>query len=112
MDFLKQYQTAILFLAIVLALFGAYQFFVATPDVPALTVTETPGGGIDQDLVALLFELKSIRLDNALFEDPLFSSLQDFGQDLVAEPVGRNNPFAPLPGSTPTPPKPASPRAP
>ena len=98
MDLLKQYSTAIWFIVIVAVLYGGYVFFFAESTEPVVEATEavdTP----DQDLVALLFELKNIRLDNTLFEDPLFKSLTDFGQDLVAEPIGRPNPFAPLPGT-------------
>lgn len=101
MNILKQYQTGIAFVLIVLALFAAYQFFIAEGDAPALTATPTAAAGPDQDLVALLFELKGIRLDTALFEDSLFQSLKDFGTDLVQEPVGRVNPFAPLQQDTP-----------
>lgn len=100
MDLIKKYQTAIVFLVIVAVLFGAYQFFVGTADEPALTVTTTAVSGPDQDLVALLFELKSIRLDSALFADPVFQSLKDFGRELVSEPIGRVNPFAPLEGAS------------
>ncbi len=106
MDLIKKYQTAIIFVAIIVVLFGAYQFFFATDDAPALIETPTAVAGPDQDLVALLFQLKGIRLDNALFGDPLFQSLKDFGRELVSEPIGRVNPFAPLEGAptiTPTP---------
>lgn len=97
MDLIKKYSTALSFIAIVAVLYGAYALFFAEPSEPALTVTET-GVSPDQDLIALLFELKQIRLDSELFENPLFTSLKDFGQDLVTEPVGRQNPFAPLGG--------------
>jgi type II secretory ATPase GspE/PulE/Tfp pilus assembly ATPase PilB-like protein len=40
----------------------------------------------DQDLIALLLDLKSISLDEQIFSDPAFQSLSDFSQDLVAEP--------------------------
>lgn len=100
MDLIKKYQTVILFVVVVAVLFGGYQFFFAESTEPALLVTPTGAAGPDQDLVALLFQLKGIRLDNALFADPLFQSLKDFGKDLVAEPIGRVNPFAPLGGAS------------
>lgn len=99
MQFIKQYATALWFIGIVLVLYLGYSFFLAPSDEPALTVTNTASSP-DADLVALLFELKNIRLDNALFTDPVFRALKDFGQDLVVEPVGRTNPFAPLNGQT------------
>lgn len=97
MDLIKKYSAALSFIAIVAVLYGGYVLFFAEPSEPALTVTGT-GASPDQDLIALLFELKQIRLDSALFADPLFTALKDFGQDLVTEPVGRENPFAPLGG--------------
>ena len=104
MDFIKQYQTGIIFLAIVLALFLGYQYFFADETGAVVEVTAL-NSGADQELVALLFELKGIQLDDSIFTDPVFQSLNDFGRDLVPEPVGRKNPFAPLTGSTPIKPK-------
>lgn len=89
--------TIIWFVAIVAVLYLGYLFFLAPSSEPVLTVTETAASP-DADLVALLFELKNIRLDNTVFTDPAFRALKDFGQDLVVESVGRNNPFAPLGG--------------
>lgn len=103
MHAMKKYSTLIWFIGIVLALYLGYSFFLAPSDEPVLSVTETAASP-DADLVALLFELKNIRLDNALFSDPVFRALKDFGQDLVAEPVGRPNPFAPLSGQVARPP--------
>ncbi len=98
MNLLRNYQTAIIFVLVVACLYGGYVLFLAPSTESALTVTATAPGP-DQDLVALLFKLKEIRLDNALFADPLFQSLKDFGRDLVSEPIGRPNPFAPLDGA-------------
>lgn len=104
MNLFRQYQSAITFIVVVGVLYLGYQFFFAAPTEDALIVTTEQGAGPDQDLIALLFELKSIRLDNAIFGDPLFQSLNDFGQTLVQEPVGRQNPFAPLgTGAAPNP---------
>ncbi len=100
MNFIRQYQTAIGFIVIVAVLFVGYQFFFAPSQEAVVSVTQTAEGGIDHDLVALLFELRGIRLDDAVFSDPLFTSLKDFGKDLVSEPIGRQNPFAPFGGST------------
>jgi hypothetical protein len=99
MDLIRNYQTAIIFVLVVAGLYGGYVLFLAPSSEQALTVTTTATVGPDQDLVALLFKLKEIRLDNALFADPLFQSLKDFGKDLVVEPVGRRNPFAPFEGA-------------
>ena len=53
------------------------------------------------DLIALLLELKSIKLDTAILQNPTFLTLQDFSVTLIPEPVGRVNPFAPLGDNAP-----------
>ncbi len=97
---ITKYRTALLFVLAVGLIYGGYQFFFAPPNEKALTVvTEGPASGPDQELIALLLELRGLTLDGVLFEDPVFRSLEDFGKELVTEPVGRINPFAPLGGS-------------
>lgn len=49
-----------------------------------------------REILALLADLKSVRLDDSIFSDPAFQSLQDTSVELTAEPKGRPNPFAPL----------------
>ena len=110
MNLIKQYQTAILFVVVVGVAYLGYTYLFAAPTEPALTTTETATAP-DQDLIALLLQLKAIRLDNALFTDPLFQSLTDYSKELVVEPVGRPNPFAPL-GGTAAPATPTTPKKP
>ena len=62
------------------------------------TVVETPSP-TSQDLLITLSNLHSIRLDAAVFADPLFTSLTDFGVTIPPEPAGRRNPFAPFSAS-------------
>lgn len=102
MNFIQRNQTVIIFLVIVGGLFFAYQYFFSAPQESALNVTNVQAAGseADQELIALLLELKGIRLDNAIFSDTTFQSLTDFSKELVAEPIGRINPFAPIEGTT------------
>lgn len=53
----------------------------------------------DSDIVNTLLELRAVSLSGTIFTDPAFLMLQDFGSEIIPEPVGRDNPFAPLPGS-------------
>jgi hypothetical protein len=50
-----------------------------------------------QTLLSQLQDLQKIKIDQSIFSDPRFMSLQDFRQQLVDEPTGRANPFAPAP---------------
>jgi hypothetical protein len=97
MTLFKRYRTLILAVVIIAIAFFAYSYFFADKGQPILSeqapAAETP---VDQDLIALLLQLRSIRLDTAIFNDPAFRSLQDFSQALVPEAIGRTNPFAPL----------------
>jgi hypothetical protein len=54
----------------------------------------------DADIVNTLLELRSVSLSGTIFSDPAFLRLRDFGRDIVPEPVGRPNPFAPLLGAS------------
>lgn len=47
-------------------------------------------------VVEMLGRLSSLKLERSFFDSPLFKTLQDFGVDVVAEPKGRPNPFAPI----------------
>lgn len=94
---LKRFQNIIIAVVLIVIAFFVYSYFFAPSKEAALTKQdvskETP---VDQDLISLLLTLKSIKLDASIFTDPTFQSLQDFSKDLVPEPVGRPNPFAPL----------------
>jgi len=102
MNIPKSVQNIIFVGVIVVIAFIAYSFFIAKePEAVLSTGTATASGvsAPDQDLIALLLELKSITLDSSVFTSPAFASLQDFSQELIPEPVGRTNPFSPLDGS-------------
>lgn len=47
-------------------------------------------------VVEMLGRLSSLKLDRSFFDSPLFKTLQDFGVEVVVEPKGRPNPFAPI----------------
>lgn len=51
---------------------------------------------IGRDFLELLQELRSVRIDTQVFSDPAFASLRDFSSPIISEPVGRENPFAPI----------------
>jgi hypothetical protein len=96
-DVFKQYQNVITVVVVLIVGFIAYtMFFTDKEEGVLIEETVSENSAADQDLIALLSELKSIELDEAVFSDPTFMSLQDFSQELVPEPVGRVNPFAPL----------------
>ena len=97
-------------LALVVIVIIAFAWFGLSDRQPtsstSILTNETRSGGsaAEQEILRLLLDMRSIRLDSSIFESPAFASLRDFGQEIIPEPVGRTNPFAPV-GSTraPTP---------
>lgn len=95
---LKKYKTILITIVVIIVAFWLFSTFFATKDrsggvLTSQNVTAREG---DNELLILLVNLRSITLDNGLFTDPAFRALVDFGQGLVPEPVGRQNPFIPV----------------
>lgn len=53
----------------------------------------------DQDLVNTLLQLRAVSLDGSIFTNVAYMGLQDFSTHIVQEPVGRDDPFAPIQSS-------------
>lgn len=84
---------------VVLATVVWYSFM--RDDSTQLLATEdlTEATSVDSDVVGVLLQLRAVSLSGTIFTDPAFQALQDFGSEIIPEPVGRPNPFAPLTGS-------------
>lgn len=97
-ELLEKYKTLIIVAVVVVVGFILYTVFFTGGSGSALLTSQSSATSVtgDEELPVLLVNLKSITLDGALFNDPAFRSLVDFGQELVPEPTGRLNPFAPV----------------
>lgn len=87
-------------LGLAILLFLAYMIFFKNEDTATLSVS---GGGISpqaelktQELLATTQKLESYKIDGTLFSDARFKSLVNFRIELIEEPTGRENPFAPI----------------
>ena len=94
----------VIVLGVVLAL-GALWWSVSESGSPEPLVTgqgpnAAPGS---QEIVTTLLQLRTVSLSGTIFSDPSFASLRDFGTQIMSEPIGRPNPFAPLFSRTATP---------
>ena len=99
MELINRYKNILLLIAAVVLLFIAYTILFRGDAPGELLSTEEPQGpaaAAERELLGLLIDLKEIELDNAIFSDPAFRSLRDFGQELTPLPIGRANPFAPF----------------
>ena len=87
-------------LAIAILLWIGYNFFLKGE---ADDVLSSTGSSLNaqaqfetQALLAKSQKLSSFKIDGAILNDPRFVSLTNFRINLVPEPVGRPNPFAPV----------------
>ena len=104
LDFIRHNKILVVVLGLIVGA-GAWYGLSGSSSPNTLLVTEPLSGSenaAEKDLVATLLQLRSVSLEGTIFGDPSFLSLQDFGSQIVPEPVGRPNPFAPLSISNPT----------
>lgn len=59
-------------------------------------VTATASGVEDAKTLETLINMRSLRLDGRIFESPAFQALVNTERQIIPEPVGRQNPFAPV----------------
>lgn len=74
----------------------AYKTYMTGNSSDIVTTAESDVSG-EQVLIALN-RLRAVSFDTAIFSDPVFVSLVDFGTVIAPQPVGRPNPFAPIGG--------------
>lgn len=96
MKFIKDNKLYIIL--ILLSLVGVWfymTYFSEPPASPTLTSDQTVSP-LSQDVLVTLSNLTTITLDNSIFSDQLFTSLNDYGVAIPPQAAGRRNPFAPL----------------
>lgn len=97
LNIIKQNKIIFVVLVVVIVTFAWFGLADQEPNSTLLTSTETRADAsvAEQEILRLLLDMRSIRLDSAIFENPAFAALRDFGREIIPEPVGRTNPFAP-----------------
>lgn len=88
-------------IAIIIIVFIAYNYFFKKDNntqliTSNLDVLQTNKLNAGKEIVALLSDLKSLQLNDDIFKNKEFRSLEDFSLPIASEPKGRNNPFAPI----------------
>lgn len=97
MPLITQHKSIAVVVLVVALGVGWYLFFGGSASSPTLTTTQATGDNpAEKNLISTLLALRAVKLDATIFSDPAFISLKDFSTQIVPEPVGRSNPFAPL----------------
>ncbi len=87
---------------IIVAVAIAYFFYMGNkaPSGQSLLETQvTPeANAASSRILALLNQIRSLKIDTEIFDDPVYQTLIDYSVAIPDVPVGRLNPFAPIPG--------------
>lgn len=83
-------------IGVVVAAAAALYYFASSGSSPLLTSSADVESPVSQEVLMTLGNLRTIKLDNSIFSDPLFKSLSDFGVSIPPAAAGRRNPFAPV----------------
>ncbi len=103
----------VILITVVIIAIGAFGYWYATsgstPETTGVLQSSNPAlGGVDSPLaaddtaisdkfLALLLNMRTIKLDQSIFSDAAFTSLKDFSTTITPEAnPGRANPFAPI----------------
>ena len=89
---LEKYKTIIIAAVVFTLAIAAYNYFGAGEVVS----TGAEAQSIGTDLVELNKGLKAVTLDRAPLNTNLYRSLSDWSPALLSQPIGRENPFAPI----------------
>jgi hypothetical protein len=105
LDLIKNNKIVLIVAGILIA--GAAWYGTRTPsatETAILTgeVVSSAAQESEREAIDSLLRMRAIELSGAIFSDPAFLSLQDFRTEIVQEPVGRRNPFAPFDVSSTT----------
>lgn len=101
-------KTFLILIVIIVVAALIYFYTMGNPtDNSSLTRTDTAGSieaqNVGSRVLVLLNQINSLKIDSSIFSSDAYRSLVDYSITIPEQPVGRPNPFAPLPGSAPAP---------
>lgn len=104
MDYISQHKLISLVILIVIIAAAWWGFTQTSGSSAVLTSSATSVATDTQDaqIVSTLLQLQAVSLSGTILSDPGFLSLQDFTTQIVSEPIGRPDPFAPVSASAST----------
>jgi hypothetical protein len=108
-EFFTKYKNIFLAIIIAVIVFFLYTRFFGNSENQSDSLLIAGSGGTTQEItigkefLSVLLELRSINLDESLFESKSFLILRDFSQEVEPQASGRPNPFREI-GFDPIPP--------
>jgi hypothetical protein len=98
-DTLKKYKGTLAGLFILAGGYYAFVFLSPTEVKEVVFTNESAYAGgsmVGAEIVAILNEINSIKLNTEIFEDETFNKFEDLRAEIAPEPKGRKNPFDPI----------------
>lgn len=85
---------------IIIVAFCVYYFFLYQPSSQTNTLLEeqTTDNQVGAEVLSLLNQIQALHIDSSFFQSAAYQSLVDYTVPIPIQNVGRNNPFAPIPG--------------
>ena len=74
-----------------------------TPESLTLQALDNANQVAGVKVLNLLNEINSLKIDGAVFNDSSYRTLRDYTVEIPELPVGRSNPFSPVPGMVTSP---------
>lgn len=102
MDLISKHKLMSLLILVVLIGAAWWEFTGSTPAPILSTQSADDSNSQDSEIVSTLLQLQAVSLSGTILSDPGFLSLQDFTTQIVSEPLGRPDPFAPISPSAST----------
>jgi hypothetical protein len=95
-------KTVIITVVVLALLVIGYFYYNGTPSSSGSLLQTAPDASqaIGSQVLGLLNQIQSLKIDTTLFMDPAYLTLHDFTIAIPVLNVGRPNPFAPLPGES------------
>ena len=91
----------IIVVIIIAAIIGYFYYEGSTPVTNSslqTTAASDDAQAVGARVLALLNQIRSLKIDTSIFKDPSYMTLRDYSVAIPQENVGRPNPFAPLSG--------------
>jgi LPS O-antigen subunit length determinant protein (WzzB/FepE family) len=85
-------------IAIIVLAIVYFYFSGSTVTDPTATLQTQSANVVGTRVLSLLNQIKSLHIDTTIFKDQAYQTLVDYAVEIPELPVGRPNPFAPLPG--------------
>jgi hypothetical protein len=99
----KQKSSKMAYLVLFVIVAGAllYYFYttgISTPESLTMQEESLANQAAGMRVLTLLNEINVLKIDNVFFADQSYRTLRDYTNEIPTLPVGRSNPFAPVPG--------------